>query len=77
MKTCSRRCTSATCISLRVAVASIRPPLVAGVAGWALAVSPTTVVLALLFSVVVGVVFGVIPARAAALLQPVDALRFE
>ncbi|WP_375387451.1 ABC transporter permease [uncultured Amnibacterium sp.] len=51
--------------------------LIAGVAGWAFAVSATTIGVALGFSLVVGVVFGVWPARSASRLQPVDALRFE
>lgn len=50
---------------------------IAGVAGWAFAISGTTIAVALGFSLVVGVVFGVVPARSAARLQPVDALRFE
>ena len=51
--------------------------LIASVGGWAFTVSATTVGVALAFSVLVGVVFGVWPARTAARLQPVDALRFE
>ena len=51
--------------------------VVAAIAGWALTISPVTVGLAVLFSVLVGVVFGVVPARAASRLQVVDALRFE
>ena len=51
--------------------------LVASVGGWAFTISATTVGLALAFSVLVGVVFGVWPARTASRLQPVDALRFE
>lgn len=45
--------------------------------GWDFFVDPGTVLLALGFSALVGVVFGVWPARTAAKLQPVDALRFE
>jgi putative ABC transport system permease protein len=51
--------------------------LIAAIAGWAFTISGSTVALALGFSAIVGVVFGVWPARTAARLQPVDALRFE
>jgi putative ABC transport system permease protein len=45
--------------------------------GWDFFIDPTTVFVALGFSALVGVVFGVWPARTAAKLQPVEALRFE
>jgi len=44
---------------------------------WAFSIQLETVLLALGFSLVVGVVFGVWPARTAAKLEPIDALRFE
>jgi putative ABC transport system permease protein len=44
---------------------------------WVFAIQLETVLLALGFSLVVGVVFGVWPARTAAKLEPIDALRFE
>ena len=47
------------------------------IAGWGFAFSPTTVVAAVLFSLLVGVVFGVWPARQAARLDPIGALRYE
>ncbi|CAN5412902.1 ABC transporter permease [soil metagenome] len=50
---------------------------VAALAGWPFAIAGTTVAIALGFSAAVGIVFGVWPARTAARLQPVDALRFE
>lgn len=44
---------------------------------WVFSIQLDTVLLALGFSLVVGVVFGVWPARTAATLEPIDALRFE
>jgi putative ABC transport system permease protein len=46
-------------------------------AGWGFQFSPLTVVAAVVFSLLVGVVFGVWPARQAARLDPVSALRYE
>ena len=51
--------------------------LIAEFAEWATAFSPLSVPIALGTSVVIGVVFGIIPARRAAQLHPVQALRFE
>ena len=47
------------------------------VAGWGFSFSPTIVAVALLFSLAVGIVFGVWPARQAARLDPISALRWE
>jgi putative ABC transport system permease protein len=45
--------------------------------GWQMQMSAEAVVLAVLFSVVVGVFFGFYPARKASMLDPIDALRYE
>jgi putative ABC transport system permease protein len=45
--------------------------------GWHTAINMDTVVIAIVFSAAVGIFFGFYPARKAASLNPIDALRFE
>jgi macrolide transport system ATP-binding/permease protein len=45
--------------------------------GWSTSISASSVLLSFFFSALIGVVFGIYPAKRASGLHPIDALRFE
>jgi putative ABC transport system permease protein len=60
-----------------IAVGLAVSALIGQLAGWGFQFNPLTVAAAVVFSLIVGVVFGVWPARMAARLDPITALRYE
>ncbi len=64
-------------VSMMISVAGIRAIGMGGGGAMTPVITPELLVFALAFSVLVGVISGVVPARTAAKMNPVEALRFE
>ncbi len=67
----------ATGIGLALVLGKIVAHAMPGQGDWGAAISPTAILVAFSFAVAVGIFFGLYPARKAAALDPVEALRYE
>jgi ABC-type antimicrobial peptide transport system permease subunit len=51
--------------------------MISRVAGWPMLLSPAAMIFAFVFSGIIGVFFGLYPARKASRLDPIEALRYD
>jgi putative ABC transport system permease protein len=63
--------------SLGIVFGCVMSRLIAWLAGWSTIVTVSSILLAFVVSITVGLVFGIYPAVKAARLDPVEAIRYE
>ena len=63
--------------SIGILLGSLIAFIISTIAGWNVLITMKSIILAFTFSVLVGVVFGIWPARRASRLQPIESLRYE
>ena len=64
-------------IDPRIVLGLAASAMISYFAKWSTLISPTAIALAFVFSALVGIFFGYYPARKAAFLDPIEALRYE
>jgi putative ABC transport system permease protein len=60
-----------------IAVGVLGSKVASSVTGWKTVISPESILLSFFFAALIGIFFGIYPARKASRLDPIEALRYE